>query len=587
MGYEELGQPGTATATTIEPGATVQGGVLLLQCLQQEGNSHIFAIADVSYNPVMREGAKYGQTFIGPRHESAGVHMADAYARATGRPGVVMAGMGPGVANMLPGVVCAHIEGIPVVVIATQRSRRTHSAVKRGRFQYTPQFDLFRPCTKFAKAVDDAMRIPETMREAYRVATSGRPGPVYIEIPMDVMIQEVEVAPGMFPPPDAVRFAPAVGDPQAVEAAAQRLVEAEKPLILAGCGVYRARAQEQFTEFARRHNIPVITSLGARGVIPEDDPLSLQMFTPAAIMAVREADTVLVLGSSIGEPIEFGRAGGIWGDADDKTWIQVDADPGAIGSNRPVDVGIVGDLRRVMPQLDEAIAGAGGRTKPNGLQDYCEQHQQIVETMMEEVRGNDSVPVHPGRMVAEVRDFFPRESIVCFDGGNTTLWSMHYNRVMGGDFMWTSKFGHLGTGLPYAMGAKLAQPDKPVYLITGDSAFGFNIQELESCARHGINIVAVINCDYQWGMEIPGQSQDFGGRDKCVGIDHYESRYDRVAEGFGCHGEFVTDPQELRPALERAAASGKPAVVQVVVDRKINEWPPGLELLLQTYGDNY
>lgn len=574
--------PGTGSAR-----GTVQGGELLLKGLQAEGNTHIFAICDVSYNPVMREGARYGQTFIGPRHESAGVHMADAFSRATGRPGVVMAGMGPGVANMLPGVVCADIEGIPVLVIATQRTRRTHSAVKRGRFQYTPQFDLFRPCVRYAKSVEDARRIPEVLREAYRAATAGRPGPVYVEIPMDVMVQEVALDEVSFPAPAAYRVAPQGGDADAVERAAQALIDADKPLILGGSGVYRARAHEAFTDFARKHRIPVVTSLGARGIIPEDDLLSIQQLTPATIMAMREADTVLVLGSAIGEPLEFGHPGGTWGDTDDKTWIQVDTDGASIGCNRPIDIGIVGDVRRVIPQLDAAIAAKGGRTKPNGLEDMCQQHQQIMDMMLDEVRGNENVPVHPGRMVAEVRDFFPKESIVCFDGGNTMLWNMHYNAIYGGDMMWTSKFGHLGTGVPYAMGAKLANPDKPVYLISGDSAFGFNIQELETCARHQIPIVMVVNCDFQWGMEIPGQVADFGGRDKCVGVDHSKARLDKVAEGFGCHGEYVTDPKDLKAALQRAVDSGKAAVVQVITDPKVNEWPPGMEMVEQTYSDNY
>jgi acetolactate synthase-1/2/3 large subunit len=567
--------------------AALQGGELLLRCLEAEGNTHIFAVADVGYNPVMREGRRYGQTFIGPRHESAGVHMAEGLARVTGRPGVVMAGMGPGVANMLPGVVCADIEGIPVIVIGTQRSRRTHSAVKRGRFQYTPQFDLFRPAVRYAKAVEEARRIPEVMREAYRAATTGRAGPVYVEIPIDVMNDSVPVEPGMFPDPASYRFAPGAGDPEAVESAARALVQAERPLVVAGSGIYRARAQEAFRAFVRRHGLPVIPSFGARGALSDDDPLALSMVTPAAQSALAAADVVLVLASSIGEPLGFGRPGTYWGEADAKTWIQVDADPAALGYNRPIDIGIVGDVRRVMQQLDEAIADLGGRKRENGLAELCAESHRTLASLRQQVRGQEGVPIHPGRMVAEVRDFFPRDSIVCWDGGNTTLWSMHFNGIYDGELLWTSKFGHLGTGLPYAMGAKLARPDRTVYLVSGDGAFGFNIQELETCARHGIGVVSVINCDYQWAMEIPGQTADFGSREACVGVDHSHARYDLVAQGFGCHGEYVTEPGELFPALQRAAESGGPAVVQVVTDPKANEFPPGLLMVGNVYGDDY
>lgn len=569
-------------------GDTMQGGELVLKALEAEGNTHIFGICDLTYTPMIRDAAKYGQTFIAPRHESAGVHMADGMARSTGRPGVAIAGMGPGVANMLPGVICAGIEGIPVLIIGTQRSRRTHSAVKRGRFQYTPQIEFFRPATKFAKAIDDAQRIPEAVREAYRIAMDGRPGPVYLEIPMDVMFEEVPLESVIFPQPEEYRFAPRGADSAEVARAAEALLNAEKPLILGGSGIYRARAQEQFTAFAHRHNIPVVTSFGARGIIPEDDELALAGSSPSVMMAANEADTILVLGSSIGEPLEFGKSGGmLWGDADAKTWIQVDADSANIGCNRPVDIGIVGDVRRVMEQLDAAFAERGGRTKPNGLAEHCVQHQQLRRAMSEEIIGNDSVPVHPGRMVAEVRDFFPRESVVCYDGGNTTMWNGFYNPVLGQEFLWTSKFGHLGTGLPYAMGAKLAQPDKPVYLISGDGALGFNVQELETCAREGINIVIVVNSDYQWAMEIPVMKPYFPDLDAVPLADQSRQRWDMVAQGFGCHGEFVTDPKDLRPALERAVQSGKPALVQVETDRVINTAPPGIEMLMGLYGDDY
>ncbi len=566
----------------------MQGGELILKALAAEGNTHIFGICDATYTTMIRHAPAYGQTFVAPRHESAGVHMADAMARTTGRPGVVIAGMGPGVANMLPGVVCAGIEGIPVLVLATQRQRRTHSSAKRGRFQYTPQIEFFRPATKFAMALADAQRIPEAVREAYRVAMEGRPGPVYLEIPWDVMNEEVPVERVSFPEPAQYRFAPRGGDSAEVAHAADVLVNAEKPVILAGSGVYRARAQAQLTAFAERHGLPVLTSFGARGVIPEDHDLSLTGNSPSMIQAANEADVVLVLGSSIGEPLEFGRGGSmLWGDADAKTWIQVDADPGAIGCNRSVDIGVVGDVRRVMEQLDGAIAERGGRTKENALAEHCSQHQDLRRALTEEILGNDTVPVHPGRMVAEVRRFFPRESIACFDGGNTTIWNGFYNAALGQECLWTSKFGHLGTGLPYAMGAKLAQPEKPVFLVTGDGALGFNIQELETCAREGINVVVVVNSDYQWGMEIPLMESFFPDKDAVPLADQSRQRWDIVAQGFGCHGEYVTDPTELQPALERATQSGKPAVVQVVTDREINAHPPGIEMLLSIYGENY
>jgi thiamine pyrophosphate-dependent acetolactate synthase large subunit-like protein len=274
-------------------------GARIVELLRAERIDTLFSICDVSYNQIHKHAVAAGMRIVGPRHEAAGVHMADGLARMTGRPQVVMAGMGPGVANMLPGVVCASQEHIPVVVLATQRTRSTHSAVRRGRFQYSPQIRLFEPAVKYAAFVEGANRIDEIVREAFRHATSGNPGPVYVEIPQDVMLESREFPPVL--PPERYRLGPQ-GAPQGeVEAAADLLAAAKLPLLLAGTAVHTSRAHAELARLVAALQCPVIPSPGGRGALPETHPQTLFFIGPGA-EAMLEADCVLAVGTSIGEP---------------------------------------------------------------------------------------------------------------------------------------------------------------------------------------------------------------------------------------------------------------------------------------------
>jgi acetolactate synthase-1/2/3 large subunit len=318
------------------------------------------------------------------------------------------------------------------------------------------------------------------------------------------------------------------------------------------------------------------TSLAARGVVPEDHPRYFHPLNRDAMDAARsEADVVLVVGGRVGELDGWGRPPS-WGDPAVQKVIQVDVDPTSIGLNRPVDLGIVGDARAVLTALMTSLReSCGPRQEHAGFEKYRALSQEWHREL-ENALGADGEQINPGRMVQVVRDFFPRDAITVMDGGNTSLWTASYNPILAPrSYLYTAKFGHLGTGLPYAIGAKLAAPERPVYLISGDGAIGFNIQELETARRYGANITAIVSCDQGWGME--RSSQLFAQIGELVECDLYpDTRYDLVAQAFGCHGEKVDRLAQLRPALERATASGKPALIQVTVDPMDNLGPPGL-----------
>jgi acetolactate synthase-1/2/3 large subunit len=518
------------------------GGELLLKCLKEEGVTVLFGILDGSFNPFLAKLDEYGMRFINSRHEAAAAHMAEAWARIQGEPAVVIGGIGPGAANMVSGIVTAYAEGSPLIAISGQRRRNIIYPDRGGSFQNVDLLGLYGPVTKWSAGVRHWRRLPELIRRAFREATSGRPGPVYLEIPEDVMR-------GTGDPATVDVWSPAqyragrlgVGDLASVDQAATMLVGAERPLLHAGAGVSWAAAWEEFLSLADHLAAPITTSLSARGVVPEDHPRYFHPLNRNALEAARsEADVVLAVGGRLGELDNWGRSPS-WGEPGVQKLIHVDIDPTAIGLNRPVDLGIVGDARAVLAAL---LAAVKKRTTPRQEHDGFARYRALTQEWQEQLETSlyaSEGQINPGRMVQIVREFFPRDAITVMDGGNTSLWTASYNPILAPrSYLYTAKFGHLGTGLPYAIGAKLAAPDRPVYLISGDGAIGFNIQELETARRYGANIVVIVSCDRGWGMERSSQMfAQIGGLVECE--LYPDARYDLVAQAFGCHGEVVDD----------------------------------------------
>jgi acetolactate synthase-1/2/3 large subunit len=553
------------------------GGELLLKCLQEEGIRVLFGVLDGSFNPFLAKLDAYGMRFVNPRHEAAAAHMAEAWTRIRGEPAVVIGGIGPGASNMVSGIITAYAEGSPVIALSSQRRRNIIYPDRGGAFQNVPLLDLYRPVTKWSAGVRQWRRLPELVRRAFREALDGRPGPVYLEIPEDVMRgtgdpEAVDVwSPGQY---RAGR--PTAGDAVLIAQAAEMLAAAERPFLQAGLSVSWSEAWDEFLALADHLAAPMTATLGARGAIPEDHPRYFHILNRNALEAARsEADVVLVVGGRVGELDGWGRVP-YWGDPAKQKVIHVDVDPKSIGLNRPVDLGIVGDARAVLAAL---LAEVKARTEPRTEHDGFERYRALTQEWQEQLQAMLYGPedqINPGRMVQAVRAFFPRDAITVMDGGNTSLWTAAFNPIYGPrSYLYTAKFGHLGTGLPYAIGAKLAAPERPVYLISGDGAIGFNIQELETARRYGANVIVVVSCDRGWGME--RTSQMFAQIGDPVECDFFaETRYDQVAQGFGCYGELVHHPSELQPALERAAASDRPALIQAMVEPMNNLAPPGI-----------
>lgn len=559
------------------------GADLLVKCLIQERVRFVFGIPGGQLCPILdairRLGSEAGLQFIMTRHEQAAAHMADAYARVTGEPGVCLGTVGPGAADLVPGVYAAWADSIPLVVLTAQ-NQGWKSYPERGSMQSLDQIGLLEPVTKWRARVGHWQRIPELVQRAFRVATSGRPRPVHLDLHVDALVatgEEEALAFAVAPPEHYRPTQPPVAPPELVERAARMLVEAERPLIHAGGGVLRSGAWDEVRALAEHLSAPVTTSQGACGVLPEDHPLCLIAGGYGALGAQAAADVVLLVGGRLGDVDFWGRPP-YWGEPGVQRLVQIDIEPENVALNRPVDLALVGDAKATL----RALIGAVERlTSPRPERPDLAEYRATQEAWLAQFQAqaaSDRAPIHPLRLIRDVRAFFPREAITIVDGGNINVWAHYLNRVFAPRaFLWAADSGHLGTGLPYAIGAKLACPERPVYAICGDGAFGLNLQELETAARLHLPLVVVVANDRQWGMIKGTQLAAYDAA--YIGVDFRDVRYDLVAQAMGCHGERVERPQEITPALERAVASGRPAVLDVVIDAQANLVPPDLENL--------
>ena len=425
---------------------------------------------------------------------------------------------------------------------------------------------------KYSSSIEYADQTDEIVREAIRRAMSGTPGPSYIEFPSHVILEELDVPDPLAAEPVSPRQSGRgrargrrgrEADPGGEEPdPAGRSRRAHLP--------YRGAVKELADLMA----CPVIqTSGGTSFIAGLEDRTFAYGFSPAAVEAVVKSDLCVALGTELGEPSHYGKTRH-WAENDaNRKWVLVEQDPVAIGVNRPIDVPLVGDLRGVVPQLVDAL-------KDNPRQPSADLDRWIKEDAEElaqlaENAPTGRTPVHPARFVVEATQAFaalPQDGILVRDGGATVIFQWTYSQAKPHDVIWNQNFGHLGTGLPYAVGASVAEGGKrPVMLLTSDSAFLFHIAELETAARQNLPLVCVVGVDHQWGLEVGVYKRTFEQPSPQPGV-HWSKdvRFDKIAEGFGCHGEYVEKEDEIGPAIERAYASGKTAVVHVCIDPKAN-----------------
>lgn len=545
----------------------MKGQERLIELFDAEGVEVISGIVDVHFMHFHRRAKAAGMKMVGTHHEVASVNMAEAASRMTGKPQVCMAAYGPGVANMVGGVVVAHQENVPLIVLVTQRSKNCKGAVRNGIYQFWDQAEAFKHITKYQAVVNTLDRLDESVRECFRQATTGTPGPVYLEVNIDVMWGEAEF-PKALAPEDYRSVEPQQAAEAQIAQAVEMLANAKFPIVLAGQAVHVARGHGELEALARALNCAVVPTFGAKGVLPENDPQTLVFGFDGANEACAEADVVLAVGTSIGEPVFFGEAPR-WGEPGKQKWIHLERNPARLHTNRFADCSLIGDLKAVLPALTERLREA---RVPAERPRLVELKQKQVEWRRSlGARSVDVVPMDPGFAFQQLRKSFPDDAVLVRDGGCTAVWELMLFEQRSRDFLWNSHIAQLGCGLPYANGAQLVVGrDRPVLLITGDGAVGFQWMEFETAVREDLPIVVVVNCDSCWGMELMDFYAGKGSEETCPGVMMAPVRYDEMAKAIGGHGEYVVRASEIEAAVARSLASGKASVIQLVSDFNIN-----------------
>jgi len=522
------------------------GNEILARCLKDLGVEAIFFLMGGPMidceNACLGEGIR----MIDVRHEQAAAMMANAYSRLRRRPAVCMACSGPGATNLVTGVANAFVDSAPVVAIG---GSSPVSQMGMGAFQETDQVAIFRPITRWADRCYDPRRIPELMRTAFGHAFGSRPGPVFLDMPGDILYREV--------PEDQVRWTPAIpgrqrppGDPKVVEHALELIAASERPILISGSGVLWAEAEVELRTLVERAQIPFFTTSQGRGVIPEDHPLC---FLGARGPGWREADLIVQVGTRQNYVIGYARPPR-W--SSEAKLIQIDIDPAEIGRNRYADAGIVGDAKAVLAQLLAAGDGELHSKRRAGWNAYLAGLNEQRQAEQERRMSTDGRPIHPLRLCKEIRDFLPRDAILCVDGQEILNYARSAIPFHAPYSLNSGPYGCMGVGLPFGLGAKVAMPDKLVVVLHGDGSFGLNAMEMDTALRHRLPVICVISNNGGW------TATDRFKTGRELGF----TRYDLMFAPIGCHTEHVVDPGVIRPALERAAASDKPAVVNVLTD---------------------
>ena len=535
--------------------AMVTGGQLVARMLKTEGVRQIFTLSGLHVAPIYAGCVEEGIQVVDMRHEQAAAHAADAYARLTRGIGVAVVTAGPGVTDALTGVANANAANSPLLLLGGAAPLFNQS---RGSLQEMEQVDLFHRISKWSDRVPTPELVPSYLAKAFRVALSGRPGPVFLELAWDVLCNGVE--------DDAARLpthyrttARQAADPQRIEQALAMLKKAERPAIIAGSSIYWDQAWDPLREFCEVAQIPVYLNGSGRGCLAPDHPL---FFQHTRKQAISTADLVFVVGTpfdfrlNYGSEPTFGAASKI---------VQVDIDPTEIGRNRAVEVGIIADSFSAL----RALRAGAAKTRRDAYLSELRELERTKAKEMEQWTRSDAVPIHHYRLareMSEVANSSGSEPIFVADGGNWVAMAakvVTLNRP--GNWLDPGPLGCLGVGAPFAIAAKLVSPRHTPWVIQGDGSFGFNGMDFETALRFKLPMVCVVGNDAAWGQIRIPQVAMFG-EEKSPGTLLAPTRYDRLVEALGGRGELVVEPSQIRPALERAFSSGTVACVNVMLD---------------------
>jgi len=536
----------------------MSGAKALIEALEAEKVKHIFGIPGGAMIPVydvLYDEKKIRHILV--RHEQAAAHAADGYARASGKPGVCMATSGPGATNLTTGILNAYMDSSPVVAISGQVPK---SLLGTDAFQEADMVSVMLPVAKHNFMVRSAAEVPQMVRLAFKIATTGRQGPVHVDLPKDVQVEESNVK-----IPSKVKYLKKVKTkPRAEEVrrAVKLLTQANRPLILAGGGVISANASAELVKLAELLQAPVVTTMMGKGVIPEDHPLALGMLGMhgriAANIAVTECDVLL----GIGQRFDDRATSDVRYFAPKAKIIHVDIDQVEFGKNVRVDVPIAADAKEALKALTKGLRDKAKRGKGGQWLKRVKKMRKDFAPRMD----YDETPIKPQRVIKELMSVLNDNAIITAEVGQCEMWAAHYCTIKKPrHFIASGGLGTMGFGFPAAIGAKVARPKCDVVDVAGDGSFLMNSQELATAVDNDIPVVVCILDNRYLGMVKQWQDLFFKKRRSAVDLGETPD-FAKLAEAYGAWGDTAARPSEIAPKLKEALKSGKPAVLDVVID---------------------
>jgi thiamine pyrophosphate-dependent acetolactate synthase large subunit-like protein len=525
--------------------AKVNGATLLARALRLAGIGPVFTLSGHQILPVYDAGLDERLRFVDTRHEGAAVHMADGWGRLTGQTGVALVTAAPGHTNALTGVATAFNSESPVLLLSGG-AEVPH--LGRGGFQEMDQLTMIGPISKGAWMPRTASEIPDLVARALRVATSGVPGPVHITLPYDVLHETVEEDGVRLPESTDFARLPQPASPDQIGRCLDLLAGAKRPMVLVGPSAARGAAGVSLSDLSDLTGLPSLPIESAVG-LGEPSLHGLARVLPECDLGILMVRQDFAIGFADERTI-----------SKSASIVQVSPDAALVGQNRRVDLGIVGDPETVLVQL---LAGARERRwSQHGWRDELARMRRAQQERTRGLEAAEDVPIHPMRVAAAVTSCLKPGDCVALDGGDFVRWARWLVGAGPYELLTNGKLGALGPGIPLTLAATLARPEARSVAFVGDGTFGFHAMEFDTAVRHNLPCVVVVGNDAGWATERHRQREVYGP-DRLVAADLLPTRYDRVAESLGAHGEFVERPEQLRPALERAFASARPACVNV------------------------
>lgn len=536
----------------------IDGGQAIVKTLKDLGVKDIFTLAGGHINPIYNACKEMGINLIDTHHEQGASMAADAYGRVTKTPGVCLVTAGPGLTNVITGMSGAFLSNSPCIFLSGNSGVEE---LDRLPLQEIDQENMVKPVTKWAKTVYDTKRLCEYTAQAFKMCITGRPGPVYLGFPHEVLYEEVDSSQLDNPQIEMISN-PEMSD-EDCEKFKELLSSSSRPVILTGSGSWYSGAEDSLKELVEKINAPIFTLNFGRGVVSDNHENCMGQASPSALngfkKATSESDLIILLGVRLSLYIGWGRTFN-----PEAKVIQVDIEVEEIGRNRPADLPILSDIRKAIVKLNSNLGKDLNFTK---WLDTCKEWKREEWSQVEKLKLSDKKPLHVLRVVKAVEDYFGKDIMLCIDGGDTQAWTdSTYNVDSSGIYVKGGPLGCMGVGVPFALGSKTAFPDRQVVLITGDGAVGMNLMEFETAVKHNLPFVCVVCNDQSWGMTKHQHWLTYGSDNTPAGHELPFIKFHEIVKAMGGYGELVKDSKDLIPALERAAKSGLPSLVNVITN---------------------